>query len=59
MNIQSKNRKPLVESVSPNKIVLNAQGKFPRDVEIFDDKSDVAIKYRIVKTKTNNFMFNK
>jgi hypothetical protein len=59
MNFPANEHKPQVESVSPNKIVLNARGIFPRDVEIVDTKTGAITKYRIVKTNLNKFMLNK
>ena len=58
MNSQSHDHKAQVESITPEEIVLDAAGKFPRNI-ILMSKHDEANKYRLVKTKTGCLILNK
>ncbi len=58
MNTQSHENKAQVESISHERIVLDAGGKFPRDV-IFTNERGETKKYRLVKTKYDCLTLNK
>jgi hypothetical protein len=57
MITQFQDRKAQAETITPEKIVLNADGNYPREV-IFYVGPDETIKYRLVKTKSNRLILN-
>ncbi len=52
-----KHEKP-TESIDPEKIILDAEGKYPRQI-IIRDKSGLRKEYRLVKTQSGNFILNR
>lgn len=58
MNTQTHEHKTQVESISQDRIVLDAGGNFPREV-IYKNKRGETIKYRLVKTKFDCLTLNK
>ena len=49
--------KDIAERIQENTIFLDAHGKFPKRIIIFD--RDKTIEYRLVKTRLNKFQLNK
>lgn len=58
MKINLKGPEEFIESVDPDKIILNSDGKYPRQI-IIRGKDSRAKEYRLVKTQSGNFILNK
>lgn len=52
-----KHEKP-IESVDPDKIILDAEGEYPRRI-IIRDKGGLRKEYRLVKTRSGGFILNR
>jgi hypothetical protein len=46
------------EAIYPEKIILDAEGQYPRRLIIKNRKGEV-IEYRLIKTKSGSFALNK
>lgn len=48
----------LIESIDSEKIILDSEGKYPRQI-IIRDKSGSRKEYRLVKTQSGKFSLNR
>jgi hypothetical protein len=49
-------KKPIIEKVEGDKIILNGQGKFPKLIVIFNH--DRRQEYKLVRSKNGKFLLN-
>ncbi len=58
--VEAKAMKPsnIKESIEHDKIILNAEGPFPRRI-IIKDCTGCKKEYRLIKTQSGNFILNK
>ena len=58
MNSQAQERKTQVESISPSRIFLDADGVYPRELFYRTKQGEVKV-YRIIQTKSDYLTLNK
>ena len=58
MNSHSREHNDQAEMITPEKIVLNARSKYPRDIIYTNERGETKI-YRLVKTKNDCLTLNK
>lgn len=53
----TKHEEPL-ESIDPEKIILDAEGKYPRKI-IIREKGGLRKEYSLIKTQSGNYLLNR